>query len=76
MEDQKKELNIFGSRNALTRDFSELIDTVRSRDLKLDSIVTNIYPFGKAAQAFEDFHQNAGSMLKVMIDFRDFTAPY
>ena len=73
---QKKELNIFGSRNALTRDFSELIDTVRSRDLKLDSIVTNIYPFGKAAQAFEDFHQNAGSMLKVMIDFRDFTAPY
>ena len=73
---QKKELNIFGSRNALTRDFIELIDTVRSRDLKLDSIVTNIYPFSKAAQAFEDFHQNAGSMLKVMIDFRDFTAPY
>ncbi len=51
-----------------------MIDTVRSRDLKLDSIVTNIYPFSKAAQAFEDFHRNAGSMLKVMIDFRDFTA--
>lgn len=72
---QKKELNIFGSRNALTRDFSELIDTVRSQGLKLDSIVTNIYPFGRAAQAFEDFHRNAGSMLKVMIDFRDCAAP-
>ena len=66
---QKKELNIFGSRNALTRDFEELIDTVKNQGLKLDGVVTNVYPFEKAAQAFEDFHQNAGSMLKVMIEF-------
>ena len=66
---QKKELNIFGSRNALTRDVEELIDTVRSQGLKLDGVVTDVYPFAQAAQAFEDFHQNAGSMLKVMIEF-------
>ena len=66
---QKKELNIFGSRNALTRDFEELIDTVKAQGLKLDDVVTNIYPFDEAAKAFEDFHQNAGSMLKVMIKF-------
>ena len=66
---QKKELNIFGSRNALTRDFEELIDTVKTQGLKLDDVVTNVYPFDQAAQAFEDFHQNAGSMLKVMIKF-------
>ena len=66
---QKKELNIFGSRNALTRDFEELIDTVKNQGLQLDGVVTNVYPFEKAAQAFEDFHQNAGSMLKVMIEF-------
>ncbi|MBR1671937.1 MAG: zinc-binding alcohol dehydrogenase family protein [Fretibacterium sp.] len=66
---QKKELNIFGSRNALTRDFEELIDTVASQDLKLDGVITNVYPFDKAAQAFEDFDKNAGSMLKVMIEF-------
>ena len=66
---QKKELNIFGSRNALTRDFEELIDTVKSQNLKLDDVVTNVYDFQDAAQAFEDFHQNAGSMLKVMIKF-------
>ena len=47
----------------------ELIDTVRTQGLKLDDVVTNVYPFEKAAQAFEDFHQNAGSMLKVMIRF-------
>ena len=66
---QKKELNIFGSRNALTRDFEELIDTVKAQNLKLDDVVTNVYDFQDAAKAFEDFHQNAGSMLKVMIKF-------
>lgn len=66
---QKKELNIYGSRNALTRDFEELIDTVKRQGLKLDDVVTNVYPFEDAAKAFEDFHQNAGSMLKVMIQF-------
>jgi 2-desacetyl-2-hydroxyethyl bacteriochlorophyllide A dehydrogenase len=66
---QKKELNIFGSRNALTRDFEELIDTVKAQGLKLDDVVTNVNDFGDAAKAFEDFHQNAGSMLKVMIKF-------
>ncbi len=66
---QKKELNIYGSRNAMTKDFIELIDVVRSQNLKLDDVITNIYPFDKAAQAFEDFDKNAGSMLKVMIEF-------
>ena len=66
---QKKELNIFGSRNALTRDFEALIDTVKAQNLKLDDVVTNVYDFRDAAKAFEDFHQNAGSMLKVMIKF-------
>lgn len=66
---QKKELNIFGSRNALTRDFEELIDTVKQQDLNLDAAITNIYPFTQAAKAFEDFHQNASSMLKVLIEF-------
>ena len=66
---QKKELNIFGSRNALTRDFEELIDIVKTQNLKLDEVVTNIYDFEDAAKAFEDFDRNAGSMLKVMFKF-------
>ena len=66
---QKKELNIFGSRNALTRDFEELIDIVKNQGLKLDDVVTNVYPFKDAAKAFEDFDKNAASMLKVMIEF-------
>ncbi len=66
---QKKELNIFGSRNALTKDFEELIDLAAGRPLGIDRIVTNEYPFVQAPRAFEDFHRNAGSMLKVMLKF-------
>lgn len=66
---QKKELNIFGSRNALKKDFLELIDIVKSGKIDLEKICTNVYPFDKAAQAFYDFDKNAGSMLKVMIEF-------
>lgn len=66
---QKKELNIFGSRNALTKDFEDLTDLVRSRDPGIEKVITNVYAFDQAAQAFEDFHQHADSMLKVMIEF-------
>ena len=66
---QKKELNIYGSRNAMTKDFKELIDVVKNQGLKLDDVITNIYKFDDAAKAFADFDKNAGSMLKVMIEF-------
>ena len=66
---QKKELNVFGSRNALKKDFVELIDLVRSGKADLEKIITNLYPFQDAAKAFADFDQNGTQMLKVMIDF-------
>lgn len=66
---QKKELNIFGSRNALKKDFLELIDLVKSGEVPLEKIVTNTYKFDDVAKAFEEFHKNAGKMLKVVIDF-------
>ena len=42
---------------------------MKAQNLKLDDVVTNVYDFQDAAKAFEDFHQNAGNMLKVMIKF-------
>lgn len=66
---QKKELNIYGSRNALTEDFEALVDSVIENKLNLDGIITNIYPFQEAAKAFADFDKNAANMLKVMIEF-------
>lgn len=66
---QKKELNVFGSRNAKTKDFIELIDMVKNGNVPLEKIVTNVYPFEDAAIAFSEFDKNAGSMLKVVLDF-------
>lgn len=66
---QKKELHISGSRNALKRDFEELIALVKQGGIDLDKIITNIYPFSDASKAFADFSENAGQMLKVLLDF-------
>ena len=66
---QKKELNVFGSRNALKKDFLELIDLVKSGKVDLEKIVTNTYKLDDAARVFQEFSDNAGSMLKVVIDF-------
>lgn len=66
---QKKELNIFGSRNAMKKDFLELIDLIKEGNVPIQKIVTNTYRFDEAAKAFEEFDKNAGTMLKVVIDF-------
>ncbi len=66
---QKKELNIYGSRNALKKDFIELIDLVRGGGVDLEKIVTNTYKLDDVPKAFEEFSANAGKMLKVVIDF-------
>ena len=66
---QKKELNIYGSRNAMKKDFLELIDLVKAGGVNLEKIVTNTYKLDEAPKAFEEFSANAGKMLKVVIDF-------
>jgi len=66
---QKKELNVFGSRNALREDFLELIDLVGRGTLKVDEIITHIYPFEKAGAALADLDRNQGDMLKVLLEF-------
>lgn len=68
---QKKELNVYGSRNALKKDFIELIDLVKAGKAPLEKIITNTYKFADVADAFKDFANNPGDMLKVCIDFSE-----
>lgn len=68
---QKKELNVYGSRNALKKDFIELIDLVKEGAVPLEKIITHTYKFNDAAKAFADFSDNPGDMLKVILDFSD-----
>ena len=66
---QKKELKVLGSRNALSSDFSQVIELFGKGDIPLDDIITNVYPFEDGAKAFEEFDRNSTQMLKVMIEF-------
>jgi 2-desacetyl-2-hydroxyethyl bacteriochlorophyllide A dehydrogenase len=66
---QRKELNIFGSRNALKEDFDELIDFVRTGKIDISPMVTNVYDFDRTAEAFENLDKNIGNNLKTIIKF-------
>ena len=78
---QKKELNVFGSRNALKKDFLELIDLVSGGQVDLEKIVMNPgsedpalrseYTLDEADKAFEEFSKFGGTKLKVVIKFAD-----
>jgi threonine dehydrogenase-like Zn-dependent dehydrogenase len=66
---QRKELEVYGSRNALKQDFLALIDHVSAGDAPLERIITNEYAWTDAPQAFADFDKNAGEMLKVILEW-------
>ncbi len=66
---QKKELHVLGSRNALKQDFLDAIDYFKSGAFDFERVISATFPFDDAAKAFETFDKNAGSMLKVMIEF-------
>ena len=67
----KKELNIFGSRNAFTKDFEELIDLVKAEKENLLKMISGIYDAENAAAAFDALADNDGSLAKLLIKFSD-----
>ena len=67
----KKELNVFGSRNAYTADFEALIDIVSSGKVDVLKMVSAVYEAADAAQAFDALTHNDGSLEKVLLRFSD-----
>lgn len=65
----KKELNIFGSRNAFTKDFEELIDLVKSGKADIIKMVSGVYDIVNAKAAFESLSHNDGTLAKLLINF-------
>ena len=63
---QKKEIDIYGSRNAMKEDFEELVDAVVSGKIDLSKVISKIYPFDEATEAFSAF-SSSHDMLKVLI---------
>lgn len=65
----KKELNVFGSRNAFTKDFEELIDLVKAGKADVLKMVSGVYDKDDAETAFEKLANNDGSLAKLLICF-------
>jgi len=66
---QTKELDIFGSRNALREDFIELIDYLKSGAVDVKKMITDEYSLDEAGQAFADLAAHGERMMKAMIRF-------
>ena len=65
----KKELNVFGSRNAFTKDFEELIDLVSSGKVDVLKMLSGVCEKENAHEAFEALKNNDGSLAKMLIKF-------
>lgn len=63
----KKELNVYGSRNALKKDFLELIDLISSGKINVDHIVSDIFDKEDAIKGFDALVHNDGNRFKVLI---------
>ena len=67
----KKELNIFGSRNAFTKNFEELIELVKLGEVNLLKMISGIYDADDAKTAFDALTHNDGSLAKLLIKFNE-----
>lgn len=67
----KKELNIFGSRNAFTKDFEELIDLVKAEKVNPLKMISGVYDADNAQSAFDALTHNDGTLSKLLIKFAD-----
>ena len=63
----KKELNIFGSRNALKDDFINNIDLVADKKADVMKMVSAVYDITEAKEAFTALASNDGTLAKILI---------
>lgn len=63
----KKELNIFGSRNAMKQDFLDNIELAASGKVDVMKMVSGVYEMDKAAETFDALAHNKGDLAKLLI---------
>ncbi len=67
----KKELNIFGSRNALNKDFINNIKAVANKEADVMKMVSGVYSMDNALDAFKALANNDGTLAKLLINIGD-----
>jgi L-galactonate 5-dehydrogenase len=65
----RKELNIYGSRNAL-RVFPSVIQMFERKEKNYLNLITKIFPFNQVPEAFKFWDENTGIVSKILIDVK------
>lgn len=63
----QKELDIRGSRNAMPVNFRRVIELARKKAFPIRKMLSGIYPFSKAGQAFADWNAAPGDVCRFLI---------
>ncbi|NJO91775.1 MAG: zinc-binding dehydrogenase [Chloroflexia bacterium] len=66
----RKEVNIYGSRNAL-RVFPSVISMFEKKEKPYTDLVTKIFPFAQTPDAFRFWDENTGIVSKILIDVKN-----
>ena len=65
----QKELDIRGSRNAMTEDFRAVMEYIKKGVFQKESFISGIYPPEKAQEALEKWKTNHGQVFRILIGF-------
>ncbi|WP_227268149.1 zinc-binding alcohol dehydrogenase family protein [Roseobacter weihaiensis] len=68
-----KELDIFGSRNAVRSDFEAVIAYLEATPAISDQLITRVMPWADADQAFDYWRDHRDAVFKIMIDMEGAT---
>ena len=60
-------MNVFGSRNAYSADFEQVIDILVSGKINAEALVSAEYSLEQTGDAFEALRHNSGDLMKVML---------
>ncbi len=70
----RKEVTIFGSRNAL-RVFPAVIKMFEAKEKPYADLISQVYPFDKTAEALAFWDTHTGLVSKILIDVKSVTSP-
>jgi len=65
----RKELNIYGSRNAL-RVFPSVIQMLERKEKPYLNLITKVFPFNQIPEAFKYWDEHTGTVTKILIDIK------
>ena len=65
----RKEVNIYGSRNAL-REFPSVISMFEKKVMPFTNLITKVFPFDQTAEALKFWDENTGSVSKILIEVK------